>query len=143
MNENEPPARNGRFQKGVCPNPAGRPRKTRSVSAAILKAANETVTANENGKKRRMRKIEATAAQVANKGMQGDLRAGKMLIDYVAKAEEEKAAADNQDTALTQSDLEIAARVVDRVVFVMFGKREPRAVATKVPPNPEIQGDSV
>ena len=52
---------NGRFKKGVSPNPSGRPRKAQTVSKAILDAAKGKVTVSENGKRRRVRKIEAAA----------------------------------------------------------------------------------
>lgn len=107
MREDEIREADGRFRKGVCPNPKGRPRKAKTVGEAILKAANETVTANANGRKRRMRKIEATAVQVANQGMQGDLRAGKLLLDYAARAEEQRDSAGAAGPRLMQSDLEI------------------------------------
>lgn len=97
----------GRFPKGSTGNPRGRPRKDRSVSTAILKAATATVTATENGKRRKIRKLDATAAQLANKGASGDIRAGKMLLDMAARAEAAQEAAAPADTALTQSDEEI------------------------------------
>lgn len=50
----------GRFRKGACPNPKGRPRKDRSVSAAILTAADAKVTATENGKRRKIRTVLET-----------------------------------------------------------------------------------
>jgi hypothetical protein len=100
-------AERGRFIKGRSGNPNGRPRKDRSVSSAILKAATATVTATENGKRRKIRKLDATAAQLANKGASGDLRAGKLLLDMTARAEAEREAAMPSDIPLTQSDQEI------------------------------------
>lgn len=101
---------NGRFKKGVSPNPKGRPRKDRSVSTAILTAALSTVTANENGKRRKIPKLEATATQIANKGASGDLRAAKMLMDMTSRAEADKRAALADDALLSQSDQEIVDR---------------------------------
>ncbi|WP_194954016.1 DUF5681 domain-containing protein [Sphingopyxis solisilvae] len=101
---------NGRFKKGVCPNPKGRPRKAQTVSRAILDAAKGKVMVSENGKRRRVRKIEAAATQVANKGAAGDLRAGKLLLDYAARAEADERDAAPLDAALSLSDQEIASR---------------------------------
>ena len=67
---------------------------------------NKTVTANENGRKRKVRKIDATATQIANKGASGDLRAGKMLLEMAAKAEERQASQAVPE-ALNRSDQEI------------------------------------
>lgn len=66
------------------------------------------IVANDRGRKRSMRKLEMTAAQMANKGASGDLRAGKMLLDYAAKAEEQYAAKSPTEVPLTPSDQEIA-----------------------------------
>ena len=97
----------GRFKKGVCPNPKGRPRKQRTVNSAILDAANAPIIANENGTRRKMRKIEASAAQLANKGASGDIRAGKMLLDMAARAESEQKSVEVTDLPLSQTDQEI------------------------------------
>ncbi|WP_339706363.1 DUF5681 domain-containing protein [uncultured Sphingosinicella sp.] len=97
----------GRFRKGACPNPKGRPRKDRSVSAAILTAADAKVTATENGKRRKIRKIDATAAQIANKGAAGDIRAGKLLLDLAARSEGERQSAAPADAPLTPDDQQI------------------------------------
>ncbi|MES2987901.1 MAG: DUF5681 domain-containing protein [Pseudomonadota bacterium] len=108
----ETPERNpgGRFAPGTCGNPKGRPRKDRTVSSAILKAATATVIATENGRRRKIRKIDATAAQLANKGASGDLRAGKMLLDMAAKAEAQQAGVQPTNMPLAQSDQEIVER---------------------------------
>lgn len=98
---------NGRFRKGACPNPNGRPRKDRSVSAAILTAADAKVTATENGKRRKIRKIDATAAQIANKGAAGDIRAGKLLLDLAARSEADRQSVAPADTPLTADDQQI------------------------------------
>jgi hypothetical protein len=96
----------GRFPPGQSGNRNGRPKKTKTVSDAIIAAMNKTVAANENGRKRRIRKLDATATQIANKGASGDLRAGKMLLDMAAQAEARDAAQAPPDT-LTISDQEI------------------------------------
>jgi hypothetical protein len=101
---------NGRFPKGRSGNRRGRPRKDRSVNTIILDAANELVTANHGGRQRKMPKLRATATQIANKGMQGDLRAGKMLLDYAARAEAQQAEAASAEPALLPSDQEILDR---------------------------------
>jgi len=48
------PANRGRFTKGVCPNPKGRPRKSKSFDDSMRTALNTKVTVNEGGKKRKV-----------------------------------------------------------------------------------------
>ncbi|KUO56878.1 MAG: hypothetical protein APF78_05810 [Sphingomonadales bacterium BRH_c3] len=109
MND-DPRASNGRFPPGQTGNRNGRPRKDRSVSSAIMKAASATVTATENGRRRKIRKIDATAAQLANKGASGDIRAGKLLLDMAARAEAQQLSAAPVDVPLTHNDQEIVER---------------------------------
>lgn len=101
---------NGRFASGQSGNRKGRPRKDKTVSSAILKAAKATVTATENGRRRRIRKLDATAAQLANKGASGDIRAGKLLLDMAARAEAQQLSTAPVDVSLTRSDQEIVER---------------------------------
>jgi hypothetical protein len=108
MSEEYERTSNGRFPKGQSGNRKGRPRKDRSVNTIILDAANELITAHHGGRQRKMPKLRATATQMANKGASGDLRAGKMLLDYAAKAEEQHAAKVPAEVPLTLSDQEIA-----------------------------------
>jgi replication-associated recombination protein RarA len=96
----------GRFAPGKSGNAKGRPKAAKTVSAAILTAANQTVMATANGHKRTVGKIDATATQIANKGASGDLRAGKMLLDMAARAEEQQASVAVPET-LTRTDQEI------------------------------------
>lgn len=96
----------GRFPPGTSGNTKGRPKAAKTVSAAIVSAMNKTVTANDNGRKRKVRKLDATATQIANKGASGDLRAGKMLLEMAARAEERQSSLAVPE-ALTRGDEDI------------------------------------
>lgn len=110
MKDDDPREANGRFPPGQSGNRNGRPRKDRTVSSAIMKAATATVTATENGRRRKIRKLDATAAQLANKGASGDIRAGKLLLDMAVRAEAQQLSAGPTDPPLVQSDQEIVER---------------------------------
>ena len=119
--------RAGRFRSGApSPNPKGRPRKSRGVDGAVLGALSERVTVTEQGKRRRKSKLDITAAQIANKGAGGDLRAAKMAFDQARKAEERAEADAVRAPVMTQSDHEIAARVIARLTIFIAegGKRD-------------------
>lgn len=106
----------GRFRAGTpSPNPKGRPRKIDDVDAALIGALAEKVTVTEQGRRKRKSKLAITAAQIANKGAGGDLRAAKLALDQVRKAEERAETNAARAPAMTKSDREIAAKVVARI----------------------------
>ena len=110
----------GRFRPGASsPNPKGRPRKARGVDAAMLGALSEKIIVTEQGKRKRKSKLDITAAQIANKGAGGDLRAAKMALDQARKAEERAEAGAINAPIMTQADHEIVARVIARLARII------------------------
>lgn len=110
----------GRFRPGApSPNPKGRPRKAKGVDAAMLGALSEKVTVTEQGRRKRKSKLDITAAQIANKGAGGDLRAAKMALEQARKAEERAEAATVRAPVMTEADHEIAARVIARLTQII------------------------
>ena len=105
----------GRFRPGRTGNPKGRPRTRRGVDAAIAKALAEKIAVTEQGKRKRKSRLDVTAAQVANKGASGDLRAAKLALDQARKAEERAEAEAIRAPIMTETDREIAARVIARL----------------------------
>ena len=116
--------RAGRFRGGMpSPNPKGRPRKSRGVDGAVLGALSEKVTVTEQGQRRRKSKLDITAAQIANKGASGDLRAAKMVLDQARKAEERAESDTIRTPIMTQADHEIAARVIARLELIIAARK--------------------
>ena len=110
----------GRFRSGApSPNPKGRPRKAGGVDAAVLNALSEKVNVTEDGARKRKSKLAITAAQIANKGAGGDMRAAKMAFDQARKAEDRAAADAVRAPVMTQADHEIAARVIARLTKII------------------------
>lgn len=106
----------GRFRPGTAsPNPAGRPRKATGVDAAVTRALSEKITVTEQGRRTRRSKLDVTATQLANKGAGGDLRAAKLALDQVRKAEEKVAQQASREPVMTENDQEIVARVIARL----------------------------
>ena len=112
----------GRFRPGQSGNLSGRPRKLATVDAAVTKALQEKITVTEQGRRRRKSKLEVTAAQIANKGAGGDLRAAKMALDLATKAEGNQ---QGPPTALplTESDRDIAERFIARLGLTQFPEK--------------------
>ena len=106
----------GRFRAGTAsPNPAGRPRREMGVDAAVTRALSEKVTVTEQGRRRCKSKLDITAAQLANKGAGGELRAVKLALDHARKAEERQAEQTTRQPVMTEPDHEIAARIIARL----------------------------
>lgn len=113
----------GRFRPGQTGNPNGRPRKLTGVDAAVTRALQEKVTVTEQGRRRRKSKLEVTAAQIANKGAGGDLRAAKMAFDLAARAEGNRAGAPAA-LPLTENDRAIAERFIARLRLTQIQLQE-------------------
>ena len=115
-------AETGRFLPGRSGNPRGRPKKLRTIDAALVDAANEKVTVHENGRSRRVAKLDVTAKQLVNKSAAGDLRATRMVLDHVQKAEERLGKESAGAVSLSASDQEIAERTFERLTRITLQK---------------------
>jgi hypothetical protein len=77
-----------RFQKGRSGNPKGRPKGSKNLATIVLKESRQKVRINSSRGTRTVTKAEATVMQVANKSIQGDLRAAREFIDLIGHSEE-------------------------------------------------------
>ena len=110
---------NGRFQPGQSGNRRGRPKKAKTVGAAITGAYAEKVRISESGKRRRLTKLELTAIQVANKSASGDTPSIKLGLDLAQKAEERQSRFSVGPQKLSETDSQIAARLMARLRQVL------------------------
>lgn len=107
--------KSGRFLKGKSHNPMGRPRKPKTVGAAISKAFNEKVNINEHGRRRKITKLEAAAKQIANQSASGDPRSVKLGMELAQKAEERLSRSPAAPAELSETDQQIADRLIARL----------------------------
>jgi hypothetical protein len=105
----------GRFQAGHTGNPTGRPRKAKTVGAAVAGAFAEKVQITENGKRRRVTKLDVAAKQIANRSAAGDPRMVKLGFELAQKAQEGEERTPFQPEHLSESDQQIAARLIERI----------------------------
>ena len=116
----------GRFQPGHSGNRAGRPKKSRTVGAAITGAFNEKVAISEGGRRRKITKLEAAAKQIANKSASGDPRSAKLGLDLAQKAEERQSRAPAGPAELSETDQQIAERLMSRLRRIIMEENHER-----------------
>lgn len=119
----DPRDNSGRFRPGQSGNLNGRPKKHQGVDAAMTRALQEKITVTEQGRRKRKSKLEVTAAQIANKGAGGDLRAAKMALDLHAKAEGNNNGAP-APLPLTENDRAVAERFIARLSLTQLKIQE-------------------
>ena len=88
----KPPIPN-RFRPGQSGNPRGRPRRSRNLKTDLEEELRARVTVREGGRERRVSKQRAMVKRLAEKGLQGDIKAiGKLfeLADRLLTAQEEQ-----------------------------------------------------
>ena len=90
------PPRANQFAKGQSGNPKGRPKGTRNFASMFREIAQEEIQLKENGRTRVVTKLGAIMLQIVNKGVSGDLRAAKEVIQW-NRAVEESVAQDAVD----------------------------------------------
>ena len=84
----KPPKKN-QFKKGQSGNPKGRPKKSRNRSTLMEEELNQQIKVKEGNKTITMSKSEAVVKQLINKGIKGDLRAVKIVLDHLQDIEPE------------------------------------------------------
>ena len=85
------PPQHSRFKKGQSGNPRGRPKGSQSAARLARRILNEKIVIKENGQRRMITRREAMLKQLANKGIMGDLRSIREVLNLdAAGAEAEK-----------------------------------------------------
>jgi hypothetical protein len=79
------PPKASQFQKGKSGNPSGRPRRDPSLASVLRKVSKQIVhTKGPNGAGR-MSKLEASVTQLVNKAVTGDLKAMRVLMQWLSR----------------------------------------------------------
>lgn len=79
------PPKNGQFKKGKSGNPNGRPKGTKNTLSLIEQILNEKVYIREGGMQKEVTKTEAMIMRMAQKAMEGDMKAMERLLMYAEK----------------------------------------------------------
>jgi hypothetical protein len=75
------PPKHTRFKSGQSGNPRGRPKKPKSLAAAVIRALGTKIKLRENGKERVVTGIEAVALRLVTDAIQGKASAQKLIIE--------------------------------------------------------------
>jgi hypothetical protein len=105
----------GRFRPGQTGNRRGRPKRPKTVAAAITGAFNEKVPVTEGGRRHNITKLEAAAKQIANKSASGDPRIAKLGLELIQKAEAREILAPSAPERLSETDQQVADRLMARM----------------------------
>ena len=74
------PPKHTQFPPGKCPNPKGRPRKSKNLDSILGEVLDEKVSITENGRRRTINKAEAMYKSLVNKAVKGDIRATQTVM---------------------------------------------------------------
>jgi uncharacterized protein DUF5681 len=78
------PHRQSRFRKGQSGNPRGRPKGSQNAARLARRILNEKIVIRENGRTVAITRREAMLKQLANKGILGDLRSIREVLNLDA-----------------------------------------------------------
>ncbi len=116
----KPPAAT-RFKKGQSGNPKGRPKGKANAVTEILRALEEKVVINENGRRRVVTKLVAAMTQLANKAAGGDLRALNLATVLMRLAEERVQQEDSTTSRLQDADKRVLQNLMQRLEATIEG----------------------
>ena len=108
------PPEGRRFKPGVSGNPKGRPKGSLNVRTVIQRTLRELIVINEGGRRRTITKLEATAKQLANKAISGDLRAASLVLEHALAAEEQSEQRMPEKTMLGEADQKVMQEMLKR-----------------------------
>ncbi len=118
------PPPHARFKPGQSGNPAGRPKRAPSFSAALLAELAETIPGSD--KKHARTKLQAFVRKVVDAAIAGDARAQAVLVGALARIGDVEA---NEPDAIAPDDREILEAYVG-------GRLERRSHETDAAPSP-------
>jgi hypothetical protein len=78
------------------------------------------VPISEGGRRRKITKLEAAAKQIANKSASGDPRSAKLGLELAQKAEERQSRSPAGPAKLSESDQQIAERLIARLRHIIM-----------------------
>lgn len=84
------PPKHTQFQKGRSGNPKGRPKQNKNIYGLIKKTLEERVKVKSSGRTHSMTKLEAAFVQLANKAVNGDIKALREVIRLREKLQEQE-----------------------------------------------------
>lgn len=106
-----------RFRKGSpSPNPAGRPKGSKSRNAVIRKVLDQVVTGDLDGKKKKIAVTEASLLRLSQLALKGDLRALNTILALWKESEDAMADAEDRQYPFSDADREVIEAIHARMI---------------------------
>lgn len=96
------PPKSKQFRPGQSGNPAGRPKGSRNASSIVKLILEERITVDENGRRRRITLRELACRRLADKAVNGDIKAFDFLLSL---ANERQPSEELESTPSTEHDV--------------------------------------
>ena len=109
------PPKHTQFRKGISGNPRGRPKGSKNLSAYLMEAARDQVTATVGGRSRTISKLQATTMQLATKAAGGNHAAIGRFLDWIDEIETRAASVKPSQFPLSAPDIEVIRAVYERM----------------------------
>lgn len=107
------PPKSTQFKPGRSGNPKGRPKGTRNLSTDLKEELDSKILATEDGHQRKISKQQALIKTLANKALQGDIRALNSIFRLIERTDLELPEAKDED-GTSQTDSEILQDFLNR-----------------------------
>ena len=98
------PPHHSRFVKGQSGNPRGRPPGAKNFTTLLNEALDEPVPVTDHGGRRQLSKRRAIITQLVNQSAKANLRAIKILLDFVRDIERQTEPISSQTPQFSEAD---------------------------------------
>lgn len=118
------PPEHTRWTKGQSGNPSGRPKRPKKIEEDVLAELGERITINEGGRSRKITKQRALIKGHTSRGIKGDPRSAKLILDLMARAATAALSGQEAATASTAAELKIIEDYIEEQVELRLAQRK-------------------
>ena len=108
------PPRHSRFVKGQSGNPRGRPPGAKNFTTLLNEALDEPVPVTDHDGRRKLSKRRAIITQLVNQSAKANLRAIKILLDFVRDIERQTEPISSETAQFSEADEKVLEQLKAR-----------------------------